>query len=219
MSSPGELKQLYLEGIGLAAAESMRGKILDLADEYAGEPCSFDDEQQFTVFVGGPLYHAVEDLVGGDAADAMMEFFEPLLRKWLLRSSSGAWRRRPDSPPADDRPAVVIAFADAEVGVQLVTAFWAASYTVHAVLDGKDALDRCRQHMPRAVVLDAALPGPVGADKLCKLLRLALRDAAPSVVLMGEAGAAPSPGAAVALPKGTQASQVVRTVDALLATA
>ncbi len=210
---PGELEQLFHEGISRVADETHRAKILALALEYAGEPCAPDDEQQFAVFVGGPLYHAVEDLVGRDAAESMMSFFDPILSRWLVQSSSGAWRRRAEAAPArGQRPVVVVAVADQHAGAKLSAALAERGYLVHTVRDGKSALDRCREYLPRAMIIDAALPGPVDATKLCKLVRLALSNQAPPFVTLGEVEAPPSSGVTKTLPKGADGGQVVSAV-------
>ncbi len=214
---PGELKQLFLEGVGRIADSAQRDKILEKALEYAGEPCAPEDEQQFAVFVGGPLYHAVEDLMGRDAADSMMSFFDPILNRWLVLSSSGAWRR-PSGPGRGNttrRPIVVVASGDVATSSDVAAALEGRGYVIHTVRDGKAALDRCREYLPCAMIVDASLPGPVDAAKLCKLVRLALAEEAPAFLLLGELDAPPASGIAQQLPKAFEAAELVRALAAL----
>jgi hypothetical protein len=208
---PEELDQLFKEGVRrVTDDERQQAALLARALELAGEPCTPDDEQQFAVFVGGPLYHAAEDILGIEAANALMTFFEPIFGTWLKMSSTGRWRR-PTPPVAPSvLDTVVVACADFFVANKLVAGL-AKKFTVRVVRDGKQALDTCRDHPPRAFVVDASLPGPVPAAKLCKLVMMATQLPAERCLILGDLAA---PAGMRSLPRTSPPEQVLAIINA-----
>ena len=91
------------------------------------------------------------------------------------------------SPPVASRGHVVVAEDHAETREYLCAALTAAGFTVDGVIDGRAALEACRQRAPDAVVSDVLMPGLSGFE-LIEKLRVDERTAATPVLLLSARG-------------------------------
>lgn len=104
--------RLTREVLGRLAAPEVRDGILAAALRDADLPAIPDDPPGFGAFASGPLHDAIEEVLGTDAASAIITDLSPAFAE--TASSSGVRRRRGASfaPPRGDAPVVLVASAD-----------------------------------------------------------------------------------------------------------
>jgi len=182
-----ERQGLLDEALKRVAGPEERRRISAVARSYAGGRCELEDEAQLSVYIGGPLYQAVAEVVSEQAAEAMMAFLAPVLNTWLTQSTSGAWRKRAlATAPASSQPLVLMVAEPGDNRDLVVRMLCNEGYAVLCAADGKEAITRCRERRPSIVVADSGISGPVDARRLVQLIRLGLGEAMPPVIMLDD---------------------------------
>lgn len=161
MGGSGPCARLTREVLDRLAASDLRDAILDAALLDAGHAEVPDDPASFGSFACGALRDAVEQVLGEDAAAAVITDLSPAFAHDGASTSSGVRRRKGASlaAPSQDAPIVLVASANPHDADALVSrlkdrAKVIAAYDVFALLSAAS------RHLtsPLTVLLDDAMP-------------------------------------------------------------
>jgi DNA-binding response OmpR family regulator len=186
--------------------------IVEMAVAEAGKRFDPRNSAQFAIFVNGPLSTAVRELMGDDAVEAMRSVLDPDLDSDALEES-GVTCFAP-TVPAPDAPRVLVVTCHAAGGLAVLRLLETHGYAGRCVADAQTAVAECASEPPDLVLADLDWLD-VEAQQFVGLLREALGERMPPVVLLGRRAEA-VPGAAAALRKPLDRARLAEVLDELL---
>lgn len=130
-----------------------------------------------TAFVLGPLFEAVREQSGDEAAHRVVSILKPVLRK---RSELELGEAPPEAP---SKPIVLIVDDDIVVRAQLLSILNANGYTAVSAPDQNVALAMSVRCRPDLIISDMSM-GRVTGSQLAALLKVAFHEAAPPIIIL-----------------------------------
>lgn len=131
-----------------------------------------------TAFVLGPLFEAVREQSGEEAARRVVSILKPVLRK---RSELELG----EAPVTPTKPIVLIVDDDIVVRAQLLAILNASGYTAVSAPDQNVALAMSVRCRPDLIISDMSM-GRVKGSQLVALLKVAFHEAAPPIIILTE---------------------------------
>lgn len=114
-------EQLLIEALGRLAVPAVAERILLDGLMRAGIDEVPRDSIAFSTFAAGPLREAVEEVLGGDAADAVLTDLGPVFAVAAESPVDSGIRIRRRSAPAPPQPLAVLATRDRRIGDQVAS--------------------------------------------------------------------------------------------------
>jgi CheY-like chemotaxis protein len=131
-----------------------------------------------TAFVLGPLFDAVIDQLGVDAAERMVCLLKPVLQKKSELELGTA-------TPEPTKPTVLIVDEDIVVRAQLLSILNASGYNAVSAPDQNVALAMSVRCRPDIIISDMSM-GRVKGSQLAALLKVAFDEAAPPIIILND---------------------------------
>ncbi len=131
-----------------------------------------------TAFVLGPLFDAVLEQLGADAAERVVCLLKPMLQK-KSELELGEVKEEPT------KPTVLIVDEDIVVRAQLLSILNASGYNAVSAPDQNVALAMSVRCRPDIIISDMSM-GRVKGNQLAALLKVAFDEAAPPIIILNE---------------------------------
>jgi DNA-binding response OmpR family regulator len=186
--------------------------IVDMALAEAGSQVDLSNPAQFGMFVDGPLCTAIEQLLGGEAAQQVRAILDPELTPDDLEESGVMPRASTVPAPAWRRALVVTCHAAGGLAIQRLLE--SHGYVARCVADATEAIAVCAGSVPDVILADLDWLDLEGRELLGQLGE-ALGAAVPPVLLIGRRTEAVE-GAALSLPKPLDRDRLIAALDELM---
>ena len=183
MESP--FGRLVMEALELVATQEIAEAIVADALAEFGATSIPAEKSAFASFAIGPLYRSIENRVGDDAAEAVLEDLQTISgihsRPALLEAIES--EGQPSGVRAPIVSKIVLADDDEHLRNVLGRALRDVGYEVLTAENGREALSLTLRNEPQVLVIDMHIPVLSGRD-VCALLKRMRGRAAPAAVLI-----------------------------------